>query len=212
MKPETRNDASSAPIRAAVFDIGMVLLHFDFARATRRLAPRCSAQPANMASLVWESGLVDAYDRGQILCEAFAAEAIRRIGFTGTIEEFLEAWSDIFDPIPAMFDRVRRWKARGLFIYLLSNTCEAHVRFFTDRWDIFREFDGAIYSCRVGSLKPEPSIYRALFTGHEVDPTTAVFIDDRRENVEAARALGLHTSEYRDEATLISELTPLGLD
>lgn len=205
MLPET-------PIRAAVFDVGMVLLRFDFSRTTRRLAPRCSVPVRKMAARVWESGLVDDYDRGRIGCEDFATEASRRIGFAGAPGELLDAWSDIFDPNPPMFDRVLRWKARGLPLFLLSNTCESHVRFFTGRWDIFREFDGAIYSCRVDALKPEPAIYQALFSGHGVDPATTVFIDDRPENIETARALGLHALEYRDEATLVAELAPLGLD
>jgi putative hydrolase of the HAD superfamily len=204
--------AASLPIRAAVFDVGMVLLRFDFSRTTRRLAPRCSVPVERMAAAVWEGGLVDEYDRGRITCRAFAAEAARRIAFLGTPSELLDAWSDIFEPNPAMFERVRRWKARGLPLFLLSNTCEAHVRFFTGRWDVFREFAGAVYSCRVGALKPEPAIYRALLEGHGVDPSSAVFIDDRAENIAAARRLGMAGIEYRDERGLAEALRPLGLD
>ncbi len=212
MKPEPRNRASGTSIRTAIFDVGMVLLRFDFSRTIHRLTPRCSVPAKQIAGLFWESGLVDDYDRGRISCEAFATETSRRIGFAGTPEELLEAWSDIFDANPPMLERVLRWKSRGLPLFLLSNTCESHVRFFTGRWDIFREFDGAIYSCRVGSLKPEPAIYQALFSGHGIDPTTAVFIDDRPENIQTARTLGLHAFEYRDETTLTAELASMGLD
>lgn len=201
-----------SPLRAAVFDIGMVMLRFDFGLTARRLAPRCRVPAASLPSMFWNSGLVDDYDRGRISCEAFAAEAARRVGFTGTTGELLEAWSDIFEPIPPMFERVRRWKARGLPLYLLSNTCEAHVRWFTARWEVFREFSGAIYSCRVGALKPEPGIYRSLFSTYGIDPASALFIDDRAENVEAARALGMKAFQYRDEPGLVAELRLLGLD
>lgn len=205
-------DSPPPPIRAAVFDIGMVMLRFDFGLTVRRMAPRCRVPADSMAALFWKSGLVDEYDRGRISSEAFATEAARRIGFPGTTAELLQAWSDIFEPIPAMFERVRRWKAAGLPVYLLSNTCEAHVEFFTARWDIFQEFTGAVYSCRVGSIKPEPAIYHSLFSGHGVNPATTVFIDDRAENIEAARGLGMRAFQYRDEASLVEGLRPLGLD
>lgn len=203
---------ASAPIRVGVFDIGMVLLSFDFSRAAARLAPRCTLPVARMADALWADGLVDAYDRGRVSCDNFSAEAARRLGFSGTSGELLEAWVDIFEPNPAMFARVRRWKARGLPLYLLSNTCESHVRFFTGHWDIFREFDGAVYSCRVGALKPEPSIYHALFEGHGVDPQEAIYLDDLPANVAAARALGMRAFEYRNEEKILGPLRSLGLD
>lgn len=201
----------SPPVRAGVFDVGRVLLHFDFKKTTERLAPRCSL-PVREMDKVWTSALVDDYARGRLSCDEFARQAARQIGFGGSSEEFLDAWSDIFAPNPAMFARVRRWKARGLRLFLLSNTCESHVRFFTKRWKIFREFDGATYSCRVDAMKPDPAIYRALFEGCGVAPATAVFLDDLAANVAAARALGMRAFAYRTEAALAAQLAPCGLD
>lgn len=203
--------SASPSIRVGVFDIGKVLLHFDFKRTTQRLASRCSLPPHEMDK-VWVSKLVDDYARGRLSCEEFAKQAARQVGFSGAPEEFLEAWSDIFEPNPAMFDRVHRWKARGLRLFLLSNTCESHVRFFTKRWDIFRKFDGATYSCRVDALKPEPTIYRALLAEFGVEPADAVYLDDLEENIAAARAIGLRGIAYRNESDLVARLAQFGLD
>ncbi len=202
----------SSPIRAAVFDIGMVLLRFDFKRTATRLDGRCRVPVTEIAPLFWERGLVDSYDRGLLSTAAFASEICQRIGFQGTAEELIVAWSDIFTPNEPMIRRVRRWKGRGLPLHLLSNTCESHVDFFTSRFDFFGEFDGAVYSCREGLLKPEPGIYERLIQRHRLDPVATVFIDDRLENVEAARSIGLQACHYTDEEKLTSDLLPWGLD
>lgn len=199
-------------IRAAIFDIGMVLLRFDFSITIEKVRDRCSAGPDQIPVMLWGSGLVDAYDRGRISTEEFARKAGAVIGFRGAPEEFIRHWVEIFTPVDAMIARARRWKARGMPLYLLSNTCESHIEFFTSRYDIFRIFDGAAYSCRTGFMKPEKEIYEALIREHRLDPSATVFIDDREENVRAARELGIHAVQYEDEASVVGSLRALGLD
>lgn len=199
-------------IRAAIFDIGMVLLRFDFSMTVEKIRGRCSVGADQIPLMLWGSGLVDAYDRGLIDTEEFACKASTVIGFQGTGTEFISHWTDIFTPVDQMIARAHRWKERGMPLYLLSNTCESHIEFFTSRYDVFGIFDGAVYSCRGGLMKPEKQIYEKLLREYSLEPSTTVFIDDREENVSAAKELGICAIRYEDEPKLIAALQGIGLD
>ncbi len=199
-------------IHSAIFDIGMVLLRFDFNHSVRRLKDRCKVKPHEIAEKFFESGLVDAYDRGRIGTPEFARQASSLIGFQGTDDELIHAWSDIFSPNEPMMERVRNWKRAGMKLYFLSNTCEAHIEFFVPRYEVFSLFDGGIYSCRVGCAKPEPAIYDRILKDYGLVPRETVFIDDRLENVIASRQFHIHGLHYEDDASLTRDLKALGLD
>lgn len=199
-------------IRTAIFDVGMVLLRFDFEIAVRAIQNQCAVRDGEMVPLLWGSGLVDAYDRGQIGTAEFVEKASRLIGFRGAPAALVKAWCDIFTPNPPMIERVRRWKERGISLYLLSNTCESHIEFFTSKYAVFSMFDGGVYSCREGAMKPERAIYERLIQRYHVDPPTAVFLDDRIENVTGGLDLGLRAIHYQNEEDLTRELSKMGLE
>ena len=64
--------------------------------------------------------------------------------------------------------------------------------------DFWSLFDGAVYSCRIKHVKPEPEIYEHLLSAYGLDAAETVFIDDMRENVDSASRLGIRTVHYRD--------------
>jgi FMN phosphatase YigB (HAD superfamily) len=58
------------------------------------------------------------------------------------------------------------------------------------------EFDHMTFSCDVRLVKPKPAIYEHCLHGVGVGASEALFFDDRPENVEAARRLGIHAIEF----------------
>ena len=58
--------------------------------------------------------------------------------------------------------------------------------------------DGVIFSCEVQQIKPEADIYETLLSRFGLKPEESVFLDDRPENCEAARKLGIHAIEFHD--------------
>jgi glucose-1-phosphatase len=203
---------SKKQISAAIFDIGMVLLKFDFNLSVKRMENRCSTPSAEMLQVLWKSGLVKLYEVGKIDTNEFAQKASELLGFDGPDLEFMEAWTDIFTPNDPMIERVRRWKRRGMPLYLISNTCEAHITFFKSRYDIFELFDGEVYSCREGVAKPERILYERALTRYSLNPQETIFIDDLLENVQGARETQIQGLHYQDEGRLISELKAFELD
>jgi putative hydrolase of the HAD superfamily len=70
-------------------------------------------------------------------------------------------------------------------------------------------FDATVISGDVGMHKPQPEIYRLASQRLSVEPEQAVFVDDLRENVAGAEAIGMAGILHRDSAATITELEGL---
>jgi putative hydrolase of the HAD superfamily len=85
-----------------------------------------------------------------------------------------------------------------------------------DTWELLAPRFGHVghltLSFEIGVAKPEPAIYLRCLESLGVEPAEALFVDDRRENVEAARALGMEAVLFEGEDALISELERLGAE
>lgn len=196
-------------VDAIIFDIGNVLLRFDFSLATQRIAPFCAAAASSIHSLL--APLKDELESGRIDGETFLKEASLIIGYTGERSLFRAAWQEIFAPIEATHRLVEQLH-RTLPLFLLSNTNDLHAEYFLSRYPVFARFQSAVYSHECGLMKPAASIYAHALGKFGLRAEQVFFIDDLAPNVEAARASGWRTHHYREDAhaLLLAELTSLG--
>ena len=190
-------------IRAALFDIGNVILPFDFSPALVKLRGRSAVR--DLAA--WEEfdALKRAYEGGQLDRAAFLADVRQRVGYAGTDDEFVDIWKDIFAPNPPMDAVIERLHRDGLPLYLLSNTNDMHVDAFRSRYPIFDRFSGAVYSHEEKHLKPDPEIFRRAIERFSLVPVETIYVDDLAPNVEAAAALGFVALRYDYRAHLAFE-------
>lgn len=179
--------------RTFLFDIGNVLVHFDFAKAARRLAERSEAAPDGIEALL-EPIKVD-LESGRMSDDAFITQGIARIGFAGSRTEFAEIWSDIFTENRPMIALVDRLAGRHL-LYLFSNTSALHRDWLFGRFPVFARFDGGVYSYEAGCSKPHEPIYLEAVTRFGLDPAGTIYIDDLPENIAAGERLGFATHHY----------------
>lgn len=196
-------------VDAIIFDIGNVLLRFDFSLVTQRIAPFCSTAESSIHSLL--APLKDELESGRIEGEAFLQEASRIIGYTGERSLFRAAWQEIFTPIEATHRLVEQLHhTRPLF--LLSNTNDLHAEYFLSQYPVFARFQDAVYSHECGLMKPAASIYEHALGKFGLRAEQVFFIDDLAPNVEAARAAGWRTHHYSEDAhgQLLAELTSAG--
>jgi glucose-1-phosphatase len=181
-------------ITAALFDIGNVILPFDFTLAETKIRARSRlGGPAAWAAF---AELKLAYEGGRMKRAAFFAGVRQQIGFTGTDDELTLIWEDIFAPNPPMDAVINRLHRDGLPLYLLSNTNDIHVDAFRVRYPIFEQFSGAVYSHEEGLLKPDPEIFRRAIARFSLTPAETIYIDDLAPNLETAAALGFLTLPY----------------
>ena len=181
----------SAP--AFVSDVGKVLIDFDFAPAARRLAEKCP-HPAETVLMLFE-GIKGPYEDGRIDDEEFVREGMRLTGFTGTPEEFITIWCEIFTENLPMKTSLGTLAGK-VPMYLLSNTSGLHKDYFWRTYGIFKPFADGVYSHESKCSKPGEQIFRHTIEKFDLDPARTFYVDDLLPNIETAARLGFRTFHY----------------
>lgn len=184
-------------IRAFLFDIGNVLVRFDFSRAIRAVAGHSDFADESDALHRIEAVKL-AYEDGQVIRADFLREAFALLGYRGTEAQFITAWQGIFSANEPMIALVRR--LHGAFpLFLLSNTNDMHVEGLFRDFDVFGLFTGATYSHEAKASKPHRTIYEIACRSHSLDPRTTFFIDDLAANIATAGELHFQTHHYHHD-------------
>ena len=183
---------------AYLFDIGNVIITFDFSRATRKLAPLSSVTADEALRLV--APLTMDLELGLLSPEAFVVAASEKIGYRGDPDFFHSSFADIFELNRPMVEFIEERKTAGCPLYLLSNTNGIHVPFFESTYPVFDHFDGRLYSHEVGLMKPDPQIYALACETLSLVPERTIYIDDLAANCEAGVAAGFLTVPYSHTA------------
>lgn len=179
---------------AFLFDIGNVIITFDFSISARKIARDSDVTAEEVLGLV--SPLTVDLELGKLTPDAFIAAASERIGYRGAAEAFREAFADIFELNLPMASFIESLKSAGNPLYLLSNTNGIHAPFFEATYPVFGLFDGGIYSHEVGLMKPDPAIYELVRTSLPIDPARTLYVDDAAANCEAGKAAGFLSVPY----------------
>lgn len=193
------------------FDLGKVLVAFDHQVMVENLGRLLGVPGESVRALLFDQGLEDAYERGDITSETFAAR-LQAIGrHPVDHDELLDAAGAMFTVQRDMVPVLQRCRQAGVGMGLLSNTCEAHWEWLQRHpmETVVGWFDPIVLSYRVHAMKPDLSIYRSAERMAGVGPESIFFIDDRPENVEGARAAGWRATLFVDASTLHQQLDPL---
>jgi putative hydrolase of the HAD superfamily len=201
-------------IRAFLFDIGNVLLKFDFSIAMKKIAQQSEVNdPVEVtARLDRIKFAFDAFEDGQIDRAAFLRGAFDVLRYRGTEGEFVAAWEDIFVPNEPMVALVE--KLHGRFpLYLLSNTNDIHREYFFGRYPFFQRFTAGTYSDAAKASKPGRAIYEIAQRQLGLEPASTFFIDDLLPNIETARSLGYHAHHYHydQHEALLAQIETAGV-
>lgn len=195
--------------RAFLFDIGNVLLTFDFTRVLRALESHGWGPDDSLHGKLVP--LILAMEEGQLDNGTFIQAAKTAAAFNGPDEIFADAYCDIFTPNAPMVALVERLAATHP-LYLLSNTSGLHLDFIRERYPFFRHFTGGVYSHEARSLKPDTVIYRQAIEQCGLIPEETLYIDDLPANTAAGSRHGFltHTYDWRDHAAFERALEELG--
>jgi len=173
-----------APPEAVVFDLGKVLVDFDYSIAARRIAARAEMGAPDIQAFIDHSPLLFHFETGRMTRDEFFAEVRSATGFQGTIQEFAEFFSDIFTPIEPMVRLHSELRRAGIPTFIFSNTNELAVGHIRSRFPFFRDFDGYILSYEHGSMKPDDPLYDVVEAKTGRRGPALLYFDDRPENVQ----------------------------
>src|SRR4051812_5419279 len=170
------------PTKAIVFDLGKVLVDFDYSIAARKVAARSTKQLPGLKHFLGSSPVLQRFEHGDLTRQQFFAEMQQITGFTGSLEEFVADFADIFIPIPAMIRLHEELRQRGFQTYIFSNTNDIAVEHIQRNFPFFKNFDGYIYSYKVGAMKPDLRIYEAMEKLCGRVQGDIIYIDDLPKN------------------------------
>lgn len=177
-----------------LFDIGRVLLDFEFGPSLQRLLPADDESRWEKVSRLMERK--DEFETGSISAAEYIGWALGVLGSTAGNEDFRKAWREIFTPNEPMWRSVFALKAKGHRLILISNINTIHSPWIFDEFRDLGIFDGAVLSCDAGFIKPHPEIYQLAIARYGLVPAETPYIDDMPENVAAGRALGFPSFQY----------------
>ncbi|HEY5915100.1 MAG TPA: HAD family phosphatase [Verrucomicrobiae bacterium] len=198
-------------IKAIVFDLGKVLVDFDYSIAIRKIAARSTISVADLSRSITTAPLLLDYECGKLTSEEFFVRVRSATGFQGDIEEFANLFGNIFSPIEPMIDLHRSLSGGGFPTFIFSNTNDLAVRHIRKTFPFFNRFSGYVLSYEHGSMKPAAEFYRVLeqqsgFRGPEI-----FYLDDRPENVAAGAARGWQAVVHQTPEETIRKVRALGL-
>ena len=201
-------------LRAVVFDYGIVLTGPPDAAAHAVLLRITGLSEERFQSLYWADR--HAYDEGKLTGIAFWQKFLREAGLPPNQEtaEELNRWDARLWTVenPDLLAWQLAIKQRGLLTAILSNIGDAVLASVEREFDWIHRFDARVWSYQLGIAKPDPTIYRHTLAELGVQPEETLFIDDKRANVEAARALGIQAIEFSSVGRLRQDLIALGFD
>lgn len=191
-----------------VFDLGKVLLDFDYDIAIRRFAERSDVGIDKVRELINSSVQYD-YESGKITTDEFFSYVRNGAGFQGGRSEFVDFFSDIFSPMEMMLNFFKRVKKAGLPVCVFSNTNEIAIQYISKQYSFYDDFDFYVLSFQEKGMKPDEPIYRVVEKKTMKSGEAILYIDDRLENIETGNRLGWQTVLQNDEVCSIAKAEKL---
>ena len=138
----------------------------------------------------------------------------KRLGLSLDFATFTNVWNSALDPAPIHPNELFKALSKHYRLGLLSNTDPIHVARLESTYDFFRYFpkSARIYSCVVGTSKPNPLIFREVLKACQVGAEEAVYIDDIPAYAEAASRLGMGAIQYQSPDQLRQQLATFGVE
>lgn len=205
-------------IKNLIFDIGDVIVDIDYNSTVAEFQKLAKIDFAEIVSYSKQHPLFDQFERGEINAQEFRNQLKPFLKPDTSDEAINRAWNAILIHFPReKFDLLMALKQRYR-TFALSNINEIHVAEI-DRVakqclhvSAFADFfHHAFYSNEVGHRKPELAIYQYVMDAGQILPSETLFIDDKAENVDAAKALGWQAHQLTNRNHLTLLLTDLNV-
>ena len=179
-------------IDTIIFDFGDIFINLD------KQATIDGLQRLGLTS--WNEDLDQlniSFEKGEISRDNFLLGIQKHIP-NASIEEILVAWNAVLLDFPLYRLEFLQLLSQKYRLFLLSNTDSIHINHFEQREGA--SFFGAFYQCfekvyfsyEMGMRKPDAEIYTTLIRQHKLSPKYTLFVDDKKDNTDAAKALGLN--------------------
>lgn len=185
-------------MRYFLFDIGHVLVNFDTQDFLQEVAKSTGRAVEPLTARDLEK--VDEVEKGLISDAEYVGYLNMAKGLSWTVDDLTDVWARMFSINEVGRNLFERATQAGIPVYTLSNIARHHIDAIESNWnDFFSAASGLFLSYQIGFRKPDASIYRHTLEQLGVAGEQCFFIDDRPENIEAARTAGIHAHQFIPE-------------
>ena len=182
-------------IHTVIFDIGNVLMKFDYMPYIRSLL-NDEETVYRVNGAIWRSGFWNDLDRGEDTDTVYAKMLAAEPEYKKEIALAFENVGQCMFKMDYAIPWIRELKNRGYQVLYLSNYSRHTMEANPGVLDFLPYMDGGVFSCEVGVVKPDAAIYRILCEKYKLIPSECVFLDDFEANVTAARDFGMNAIQF----------------
>ena len=198
-------------IKTVIFDMGKVIVPFDFTRGYKAMEDLCGYPAAEIPGRISSTDLVQRFESGKVEPKDFVRQLSGMLDMQVSYERFCEIWSSIFLPHTLLPESLFEGLHKRYRLLLLSNTNAIHYTMLEKKFTFFRHFDDLVLSHEVGALKPSPLMYRAAIASAGCGPEECFFTDDIPDYVEGALREGIDAVQFHNQEQLEQELKARGI-
>ncbi|MBG56187.1 MAG: HAD family hydrolase [Deltaproteobacteria bacterium] len=199
------------PINTVIFDLGNVLIDWDPRYLYRKLFNTDDEVEwflENICDQDWNLK----HDSGQLFSQGIFEKSKNFPEHIELIKAWYQRWEEMLGgPIDESVKILSELKEKRVLLYILSNWSAETYPIAEERFDFLSWFDGKIISGEVGIVKPDLEIYKLLIKRYGLNPQKTVFIDDKDENIKAAKLVGIYGIQFQNASKLRKDLQMLKL-
>ena len=204
----------NSKIKNIIFDLGDVILNIDVPVASKSFAELSGREQAEILELFSKNALFRQFETGE-LDEAGFRNYVRKIlEFSDLSDEAIDtAWNSLLLDLPPERVELLQNLSKNYRLFLLSNTSSIHItqvnkilEASTGVKKLDDLFETVFLSYEMGLMKPDPRIYQKVLEQAGLKAEETLFLDDSRDNIEAASLLGIDTIHVQKPVTILEYL------
>jgi epoxide hydrolase-like predicted phosphatase len=204
----------NSKIKNIIFDLGDVILNIDVPVASKSFAELSGREQAEILELFSQNALFRQFETGE-LDEAGFRNYVRKIlDFSDLSDEAIDtAWNSLLLDLPPERVELLQTLSKKYRLFLLSNTSSIHItqvnkilEASTGIEKLDDLFETVFLSYEMGLMKPDPKIYQKVLEQAGLEAEQTLFLDDNKDNIEAASKLGIDTIHVQKPVTILEYL------
>jgi putative hydrolase of the HAD superfamily len=177
-----------------LFDLGGVVVNFDFAGAFQLWASRAGCDPSLIAGRFSIDESYEQHERGEIPASSYFAALRQTLGIELSDEDFVEGWNNVYLGIVPGISEMLSLAQRHLSLFAFTNSNPTHQSVWEHLYaSELRPFEKIFVSSDLGVRKPDSDAFQLVARRMGFALGEILFFDDSSENVEGARRAGMQS-------------------
>ena len=199
-------------IDVIVFDLGGVIVNVNFDSPLGKLFDNSGTVSNTLKDESDFSSLLRQYETGKISAVDFHKKIVGHLEIKLSFDEFESVSNDAIEAGDDGIDSIVKTLSKKYQLAILSNTNPVHYEHIKEKYSIIGLFEHILLSYETGTLKPDIEAYKKLIHATSKPPSQHLFIDDRIENINAAKEIGMDGIHYSSVKGLVAQLRERGIN